>query len=43
MLFVLYGLRTGCAWAHPPREVPPPGTVHRWFLWLARSGVFEGV
>lgn len=38
---VLYVLRTGCAWAHLPREFPPHGTVHRWFLRLARSGAFE--
>lgn len=38
---VLYVLRTGCAWAHLPREFPPHGTVHRWFLRLARSGTFE--
>lgn len=40
---VLYVLRTGCAWAHLPREFPPPGTVHRWFLRLARSGAFEAM
>lgn len=38
---MLYVLRTGCAWAHLPRDFPPPGTVHRWFLRLARAGVFE--
>jgi putative transposase len=38
---VLYVLRTGCAWAHLPRDFPPSGTVHRWFLRLARSGTFE--
>ena len=38
---VLYVLRAGCAWAHLPHEFPPPGTVHRWFLRLCRSGVFE--
>lgn len=38
---MLYLLRTGCAWAHLPRDFPPPGTVHRWFLRLARAGVFE--
>lgn len=38
---ILYVLRTGCAWAHLPRDFPPPGTVHRWFLRLARSGIFE--
>lgn len=38
---ILYVLRTGCAWAHLPREFPPPGTVHRWFLRLARSGAFN--
>lgn len=38
---VLYVLRTGCAWAHLPHEFPPPGTVHRWFLRMSRSGVFE--
>ena len=35
---ILYVLRTGGAWAHLPREFPPSGTVHRWFLRLARSG-----
>ena len=38
---ILYVLRTGCAWAHLPRDFPPPGTVHRWFLRLSRSGTFE--
>ncbi len=38
---VLYVLRIGCAWEHLPPEFPPQGTVHRWFLRLARSGVFE--
>lgn len=37
---IMYVLRTGCAWAHLPREFPPPGTVHRWFLRLARTGAF---
>jgi putative transposase len=37
---ILYVLRTGCAWAHL-RDFPPPGTVHRWFLRLARSGIFK--
>ena len=36
-----YVLRTGCAWAHLPREFPPTGTVQRWFLRLARTGTFE--
>lgn len=40
---ILYVLRTGCAWAHLPREFPPPGTVHRWFLRLARAGAFESM
>lgn len=38
---ILYVLRTGCAWAHLPREFPPVSTVHRWFLRLCRTGVFE--
>ncbi|MDT8278193.1 IS5 family transposase [Roseomonas mucosa] len=38
---VLYVLRKGCAWAHLPRDFPPPGTTHRWFLRLSRSGIFE--
>ena len=38
---ILYVLRTGCAWAHLPRDFPPPGTVHRWFLRLSRRGTFE--
>lgn len=38
---ILDVLRMGCAWAHLPRDMPPPGTVHRWFLHLARSGTFE--
>lgn len=38
---ILYVLRTGCAWAHLPREFPPSGTVLRWFLRLSRSGTFE--
>jgi transposase len=38
---ILYVLRTGSAWRHLPREFPPWGTVHRWFLALSRCGVFE--
>ena len=38
---ILYVLRTGCAWAHLPRDFPPSGTVLRWFLRLSRSGTFE--
>ena len=38
---VLYVLRTGCAWRHLPHEFPPWSTVHRWFLRLSGSGVFE--
>jgi transposase len=38
---ILYVLRTGCAWAHLPRDFPPPGIAHRWFLRLSRSGTFE--
>jgi hypothetical protein len=34
-------LRTGTAWAHLPHDFPPYGTVHRWFLRLARTGTFE--
>ena len=38
---ILYVLRTGCAWRHLPHEFPPWSTVHRWFLRLSASGVFE--
>jgi transposase len=38
---ILYGLRTGTAWRHPPRELPPWASVYRWFLHLARIGAFE--
>ena len=38
---ILYVLRTGCAWRHLPHEFPPWSTVHRWFLGIARAGVFE--
>jgi transposase len=38
---VLYVLRTGCAWRHLPLDFPPWQTVLRWFLRLARCGVFE--
>ena len=38
---ILYVLRTGGAWRHLPREFPPWPSVHRWFLRLARTGVFE--
>lgn len=38
---ILYVLRTGCAWRHLPHEFPPWSTAHRWFLGLARAGVFE--
>ena len=38
---VLYVLRTGRAWRHLPLEFPPWQTTLRWFLRLARAGVFE--
>ncbi len=38
---ILYVLRTGTAWRHLPHEVPPWSTVHRWFLRLSRTGLFE--
>ena len=38
---ILYVLRTGCAWRHLPRDFPPWGSVHRWFLRLSHAGVFE--
>lgn len=38
---ILYVLRTGVAWRHLPHEFPPWGTVHRWFLHLSRTGLFE--
>src|SRR3954464_540698 len=38
---ILYVLRTGCAWRHLPLDFPPWGTLHRWFLRLSGSGVFE--
>lgn len=38
---ILYVLRTGCASGHLPRDVPPPGTVHRWLLGLSRAGTVE--
>ena len=38
---ILYVLRTGCAWRHLPHEFPSWSTVHRWFLRLSASGVFE--
>lgn len=38
---ILYVLRTGCAWRHLPRDFPPWQTTLRWFLQLARAGVFE--
>jgi transposase len=38
---ILDVLRTGGAWRHLPREFPPWGTVHRWFLALSRAGAFE--
>ena len=40
---ILYVLRTGCAWAHLPREFPPASTVHRWFLRLCRTGAFNSL
>ncbi len=33
--------RAGCAWEHLPRELPPSGTMHRWFLRLCRAGRFD--
>lgn len=38
---ILHVLRTGGAWRHLPREFPPWPTVHRWFLRLSHTGVFE--
>lgn len=38
---ILYVLRTGCARGHLPLDFPPWSTVHRWFLRLSQTGVFE--
>lgn len=38
---ILYVLWTGCVWRHLPLEFPPWSTVHRWFLRLSQTGVFE--
>ena len=38
---ILYVLRTGCAWRPLPLDFPPWSTVHRWFLRLSQTGVFE--
>jgi putative transposase len=38
---ILYVHWPGCAWAHLPRDFPPPGTAHRWFLRLSRLGTFK--
>ena len=38
---MLHVLRTGCAWRHLPRDLPPWQTVHRWFLRLSREAAFE--
>ena len=38
---ILYVLRTGCAWRHLLLDFPPWSTVHRWFLRLSQTGVFE--
>lgn len=38
---ILYGLRKGYAWRHLPLELPLWRAVHRWFLRLLQTGVFE--
>jgi transposase len=38
---VLYVLWTGCVWRHLLLDFPPRQTTLRWFLRLARAGVFE--
>lgn len=40
---ILYALRAGAAWHLLLRDVPPWGTVYRWFAGLARTGTFERI
>jgi transposase len=40
---IIFRLRSGCQWNHPPAELPDDSTVHRTFQRWVRLGVLERV
>ena len=40
---IFYVMRSGCAWRLVPRDLPPWGTIHRWFAVWRDDGSFERI
>lgn len=40
---LLYVAKTGCQWAHLPREFPPKSTVHGFFRAWTRDGILQSL
>ena len=40
---VLYVLRSGCSWRMVPHDLPPWGTVYRYFRRWSRDGTWERI
>jgi putative transposase len=40
---IFYVMRAGCPWRLVPRDLPPWGTIYRWFADLRDAGRFEAI
>jgi transposase len=38
---IFYIMRAGCPWRLPPNDLPPWGTIYRWFAVWRNDGRFE--
>jgi putative transposase len=40
---IFYVMRAGCTWRLLPTDLPPWGTIYRWFARLRDDGRFEAI
>ena len=40
---IIFRMRSGCQWNHPPRELGDDSTIHRTFQRWGGCGVLEGI
>ena len=40
---IFYVMRAGCPWRLLPTDLPPWGTIYRWFALLRDAGCFEAI
>lgn len=40
---IFYVMRAGCPWRLLPTDLPPWGTIYRWFALLRDAGRFEAI